>query len=52
MNPAMLVTYVAALLADNWGWALLGWVVLSVVVVAAVCRAIHKSKRSDGIFIA
>lgn len=37
----------------TWPYYLIAlWPLIGIITVAALCRAIHKSKRSDGIFIA
>ena len=47
MTPAMLVTYVAIWLSNNWEFVLLAWVALSPIVAALACRLFHNGMSEE-----
>lgn len=47
MTPAVLVTYAAIWLSNNWGQVLLTWVALSPIVAALACRLFHNGMSEE-----
>lgn len=46
-EPAMIITYVAIWLSNNWEQVLLTWVALSPIVAVPACRLFHNGMSEE-----